>query len=172
MKAPISITSKDHYKLKDIKAGEWISYSGTLVTMRDSSQKKLIDEYKKNGKLSVNIKDKIILYAAPTMSKKVVIGPTTSKRMDAGLELLTSNGVLATIGKGNRSKGAIDIIKKNKTPYFILMSGVSAYLSKYFTKGKVVAFKELGPEAIYEFTASGLLLLTAIDSKGRSIFDQ
>jgi len=172
MKTPIKITSKDHHKLKNLKAGEWISYSGTLVTMRDSSQRKLIDEYKKNGKLPIDIKDKIILYAAPTMSKKVVIGPTTSKRMDAGLELLISNGVVATIGKGNRSKTAIDIIKKNKTPYFILMSGVSAYLSKYFIKGKIVAFKELGPEAIHEFTASGLLLLTAIDQKGRSIFDQ
>lgn len=170
----IRTTSIDMNNLEDIKrlnAGDWIRYTGPLITIRDSSMAKLMEYQHKNKKLPFQLDGKIVMYAAPAMSKRIIIGPTTSTRMDKGLGFLIDHGVIATIGKGKRSSLADKLIKKNKTPYFVLMSGVSAYLSEYFKKGKIIAFKELGPEAVYEFTASELLLLTATDARGRSIFN-
>lgn len=159
-------------QINTLKAGEWTRYSGPVITIRDASQAKMKEAYESGKKLPFSLKDRIVLYAAPAMSKKIIIGPTTSSRMDEGLGFLLEQGVTATIGKGKRTKQAIELMKKHKAPYFILMSGVSAYLSDFFKEGKIIAYKELGPEAVYEFTASGLLLITAIDSSGRSIFDQ
>ena len=153
--------------LRSVKAGQWITYSGKITTIRDASALKL----RTQNKLALDLDGRIIMYAAPTNSQEVVIGPTTSSRMDDGLELLLKNGVVATIGKGARSKKAIELIKSYKAPYFVLASGVSAYLSGFFKGKRVIAFGELGPEAMFELSASGLLLLTAIDSSGRSVFN-
>jgi fumarate hydratase subunit beta len=173
MKTSIKITKDSLASLKELKAGEWISYSGEIITIRDASQIMLIDHYKREGVLPFNLNGKIIMYAAPTEDKKnIVIGPTTSKRMDNDLEFLLDMGVTATIGKGNRTEKACSIIRKYKAPYMVLMSGVSAYLSSFFSDRKVLAFEELGPEAVYTITASDLPLLLAIDSTGESIFSE
>ena len=147
------IDQKNIDAIKDLKAGEWIEYSGEFMTLRDSSAMKLTEIKNKGGKLPIKL-----------------IGPTTSKRMDGSLEYLLSQGVMATVGKGSRTKDAIELIKKYKAPYFVMMSGVSAYLSSFFEKGEIVAFKELGPEAIRKYSVKKLPLLVAIDTKGRSIF--
>jgi len=152
---------------KKLHAGEWIKYTGTVITIRDSSMMRLLENKKK---LPVDLNGKIIMYAAPTESNVIIIGPTTSSRMDPSLGFLLDAGVIATIGKGARSNDAIKEIKKHKAPYFILMSGVSAYLSQFFKKGKVIAMKELGPEAIREYYVENLPLLVAIDPNGNSIF--
>lgn len=172
MKSIPTVNIADKEQTNHLKAGDWISYTGKVITIRDASQSKLIQTKEKTKKLPFDLEGRVVLYAAPAMSKEVIIGPTTSTRMDGGLDFLLKHGVTATIGKGKRNKNAIDLIKKYQAPYFILMSGVSAYLSDFFKKEKIVAFKELGPEAVYEFTTSGLLLITAIDTKGRSIFNQ
>ncbi len=162
----------DKNEIKKLKAGEWIKYSGPVITIRDASQAKLMELHKNEKRMPFSLNKRVVLYAAPAMSKEVIIGPTTSTRMDTGLEFLLKHGVTSTIGKGKRSSHAVELIKKYQAPYFILMSGVSAYLSSFFKKGKIITFKELGPEAVYEFTTSELLLITAIDAEGRSIFDQ
>ena len=153
--------------LKKLRAGEWIKYTGTLITVRDSSMMRLLEN---KHKLPIDLKGKIVMYAAPTESKVIVIGPTTSSRMDSSLGFILGKGVVATIGKGARSKDAINEIKKHKAPYFILMSGVSAYLSQFFKKGKIIAMKELGPEAIRKYHVENLPLLVAIDPSGKTIF--
>jgi len=149
--------------IKNLKAGEWIEYSGELITLRDSSAMKLIEQ-------PIKLEGCIIMYGAPAEGKQIIIGPTTSKRMDSSLEYVLSKGVIATVGKGNRTKQAGELIKKFKTPYFVMMSGVSAYLSSFFENEEIIAFKELGPEAIRKYTVNKLPLLTAIDSKGKSIW--
>ena len=116
------------------------------------------------------MKGTIVLYGAPTEGEKIIIGPTTSKRMDSSLEDLLKKGVIATIGKGNRGEGALALIKEHKAPYFVMMSGVSSYLSSFFKEGRIVAFQDLGPEAVRRYTVKDLPLLTAIDPKGKSIF--
>ena len=138
---------------------QWISYTGKLITMRDSSSKKLFEMYKNKQKLPLDLKSKVILYAAPTKSEKIIIGPTTSIRMDIYLDFLYKQGVVATIGKGKRSPEAYCFIENNNFPYFILMSGVSAYLSKFFKSKKIIAFEELGAEAIFELEVENLPLL-------------
>lgn len=148
-----------------VTAGEWIKYSGELITIRDASAKRIKD-------INIDFKDKIVLYGAPTLGEKIVIGPTTSIRMDSTLEELLKLGVVATIGKGNRTEKAIELIKKYKAPYFVMMSGVSAYLSQFFIESEIIALKELGPEAVRKYKVKDLPLLTAIDTKGNSIFNQ
>jgi len=156
--------------LKDLNAGEWIEYSGELITLRDSSAIKLMELKSKGGAIPIKLSGTIILYGAPAEGEQIIIGPTTSKRMDNSLEYLFSQGVIATVGKGNRGKEAIELTKKYKVPYFVMMSGVSAYLSSFFEKGEVIAFKDLGPEAVRKYTVNKLPLLTAIDTKGKSIW--
>ena len=149
--------------IKDLNAGEWIEFTGDIITLRDSSALRLND-------LPIDLKGTIVLYGAPTEGERIIIGPTTSKRMDSSLEDLLKKGVIATIGKGNRGEGALALIKEHKAPYFVMMSGVSSYLSSFFKEGKIVAFQDLGPEAVRRYTVKDLPLLTAIDPKGKSIF--
>ena len=156
--------------LETISAGEWINYTGEIITIRDSSQIKLLELYKEEKRIPLNLDGSIIMYGAPTESKQIIIGPTTSIRMDCSLDFMLQQGVKATIGKGARSEKAKESIKKHKAPYLVLMSGVSAYLSKFFINGEIIAFSELGPEAVRKFTASKLPLLVGIDSTGKSIF--
>ncbi|MCX6112914.1 MAG: fumarate hydratase C-terminal domain-containing protein, partial [Proteobacteria bacterium] len=96
--------------------------------------------------------------------------PSTSRRMDKFLDFMLDQGVITTIGKGERTPEAVSSIKKHRAPYLALMSGVSAYLSRFFVKGEIIAFSDLGPEAIRKYTVSKLPLLVAIDSNGKSIF--
>jgi fumarate hydratase subunit beta len=156
--------------LKDVKAGQWIAYTGELITLRDSSSIRLLEMHKKGETLPFNLKGAMIMYAAPTEGKEIIIGPTTSKRMDGSLDLILGQGAVATIGKGERTDLAVTAIKKFKAPYLVLMSGVSAYLSRFFINGEVIAFSDLGPEAVRKYTASELPLLVGIDSHGKSIF--
>ena len=164
------INSTNLSLLKDLKAGQWVTYSGDIVTVRDSSQMRLFEIYKKEGKLPIELKNKVIMYAAPTEGKDIIIGPTTSKRMDCFLDFMLEQGVIATIGKGGRTPQATNAVKKFHAPYLVLMSGVSAYLSKFFIKGEIIAFSDLGPEAVRRYTASELPLLVGIDPSGKSIF--
>ena len=164
------IDQKNLETIKDLKAGEWIEYSGNFITLRDSSAMKLMEIKNKGEKLPIKLDGGIILYGAPTEGDQIIIGPTTSKRMDSSLEYLLSQGVIATVGKGSRTKEAVELIKRYKAPYFVMMSGVSAYLSSFFEKGEIIAFKELGPEAVRKYVVKKLPLLVAIDTKGKSIF--
>jgi fumarate hydratase subunit beta len=165
-----NVDPKNIHLLRGLKAGQWITYTGSVITLRDSSSMRLVEMHKKGKKLPFDLKGSIIMYAAPTEGKEVIIGPTTSRRMDGSLDLLLRQGAVATIGKGERTDQAVAAIKKFKAPYLILMSGVSAYLSSFFVSGEVIAFSDLGPEAVRKYTASKLPLLVGIDSKGTSIF--
>ena len=166
----IDITKKNIEMLKNIKAGQWIEYTGDILTIRDSSQIRMFELYKEAKKLPVDLEGTIVMYAAPTEGKEIIIGPTTSRRMDKFLDFMLDQGVMATIGKGERTLEAVNSIKKHKVPYLILMSGVSAYLSRFFVKGEIIAFSDLGPEAIRKYTVSKLPLIVGIDTDGKSIF--
>jgi fumarate hydratase subunit beta len=155
-----NINKKNLAELKIINAGDHITYTGRLITLRDSSIIKLQEN------LSIPLKNRIVMYAAGVSGKEIIIGPTTSTRMDSSLKFILEQGVLATIGKGERTEEAVQCSKRYNTPYFLAMSGVSAYLSRFFLKGKIIAFPELGPEAIYEYEVEKLPLITGIDTKG------
>lgn len=121
-------------KVEELKAGQEVRYSGKLIVMRDQAQKRLKELLEKEERLPVNLEGQIVFYAGParTPQGKVIgaIGPTTSARMDDYLEMLFRLGVVATVGKGKRSKKAIDACKRWKRVYFITPSGTAAALSK------------------------------------------
>jgi len=162
-------------QVKDLKVGEEVLLSGTIYTARDQAHKKLAELIRKSQKLSLDLKNAIIYYCGPTRTpKRKVIGscgPTTSSRMDEFTPLLLKAGLRAMIGKGNRSKEVIQAIKKYKGIYFITLAGCGALLASKVKRAKPLAFKNLGPEAIYQLEVQDFPLIVAVDSRGKSIYD-
>lgn len=149
-----NINTKDIEQIRELKQGEEVLLNGEIYVARDMAHKKLFDLIQNNKQLPIDIKDKIIFYAGPCPKKEGQIsnsiGPTTASRMDKFAPYLYNNGLLATIGKGNRSEGVIASIKANKAKYFSVQGGVAAFLSEKIEKSEIIAFEELGAEAIYK----------------------
>lgn len=148
----VEVNSSDIESIHLLKAGQNVLLTGEIYTARDAAHKKLKDYYEKNHVLPFDIKDKIIFYAGPCpcAPNEVIgpVGPTTSARMDAFCEFMHSNGLLASIGKGERSIEAQNAIKKYNAKYFAAQGGVACLLAKCVKKSEVIAFEELGTEAV------------------------
>lgn len=161
-------------ELCDLKVGQEICFSGVVYTARDQAHKRLAEAINKGKKLPLDLKGAIIYYCGPAKTPKGKIigscGPTTSSRMDAFLPALLKAGLSATIGKGDRSREAQEAIKKYKAVYFLACAGCAALLSKFVKSAKAVAYKDLGPEAIYKLEVKDFPLIVGIDSYGRSIY--
>ncbi|MBI5144930.1 MAG: fumarate hydratase C-terminal domain-containing protein, partial [Candidatus Omnitrophica bacterium] len=130
---------------------------------------------KKDGKLPIDLKGSIIYYCGPTKTPKGKVigscGPTTSSRMDEFTPALLRAGLKGMIGKGRRAKEVIAAMKKYKAVYFLAYAGCGALLAKYVKNARVVAYRDLGPEAIYALAVKNFPLIVGIDSRGRSIYD-
>jgi len=153
--------------MKQLKAGEEVLFSGYLYTARDQAHKKLVDLIKRKKKLPFDLTNQIVYYCGPTETPKGKIigscGPTTSARMDEFVEPLLKKGLLAMIGKGRRSKRVQELIREYGATYFIAPAGCGALLSKKVISKELIAFKELGPEAIYKLKVNNFPLIVAID---------
>lgn len=127
--------------------------SGSVLTARDAAHKRLYESLQKGKRIPVNLKGQTIYYVGPTPAKKGEIigscGPTTSSRMDPFTPLFLQRGLLGMIGKGERSQEVTRAIKKYGAVYFITIGGAGAYLSRKVTSSRVIAYEDLGPEAIY-----------------------
>lgn len=158
----IKIHTSEIDKLKSLKQGQNVLLSGEIYTARDMAHKRLVEMIEKGEKLPFDLKDKIIFYAGPCPSPAdcVVgsIGPTTSSRMDKFASILYEHGVLATIGKGERSEEVKKTVKKVGGLYFTAIGGLACYLSGKFIRKELVAFEDLGTEAIYKFEVEDLPL--------------
>ncbi len=156
------INSSDIEQLKSLKKGQKVLLSDEIYTARDMAHKRLIELIEKGEKLPFDLKDKIIFYAGPCPCAEdcVVgsIGPTTSSRMDKFAPILYENGILATIGKGERSKEVEKTAKQLGGLYFTVIGGISCYLSEKFIGKELVAFEDLGTEAVYRFEVKDLPL--------------
>jgi len=161
-------------ELSDVKAGDRVNISGVIYTARDQAHKRLTQAIQSLKILPVELKGAALYYCGPTKAPKGKIigscGPTTSSRMDEYAPLLLDRGLLAMIGKGRRSPEVIDAIKKNKAVYFVTYAGCGALLSKYVLKANVVAYKDLGPEAVLRLEVKDFPVIVAVDSKGKSIY--
>jgi len=128
----------------------------------------------KGKKLPLDLEEQIIYYCGPTATPpgKAIgsCGPTTSSRMDEFVEPLLKQGLSGMIGKGRRSKRVRELIKKHRAVYFIAPAGCGALLAQKVISKKLVAFKDLGPEAIYKLEVKDFPLIVAIDSKGNSMY--
>lgn len=142
--------------VNNLKTGDEVKISGTLYIARDQAHKKLIELIKNGIKLPFSLEGQIIYYCGPTPARKGEIigsaGPTTSKRMDPFTEVLLKHGLKGTIGKGTRSKEVTVAIKKYKAVYFVTYGGAGTYLRQFIVKNELVAYPELGPEAIRKIT--------------------
>jgi len=160
--------------LERLKAGDIVYLSGDIFTARDTAHKLTCKLIKSGKKVPFNIKGEIVYYCgpAPGIKKGSVgsCGPTTSSRMDRHTPLLLKKGIKAMIGKGVRSDKVIKSIVKNKAVYFAAPAGLGALLSKCIRKSEVLAFGELGPEAVYRFHIEDMPLIVAVDSKGKCIY--
>ena len=165
---------KPALKLNKLKAGNEILLSGVIYTARDQAHKRLIETLARGRKPPINLKGKIIYYCGPTRTPKGKVigscGPTTSSRMDEFTPALLKEGISGMIGKGERSGEVRQAIKKYKGVYFLTHAGCGALLSRFITSKTLVAYKDLGPEAIYQLTVKDFPLIVAIDAKGRSIY--
>jgi fumarate hydratase subunit beta len=165
---------KTALKLNKLKAGNEILLSGVMYTARDQAHKRLIETLARGRKPPINLKGKIIYYCGPTRTPKGKVigscGPTTSSRMDEFTPALLKAGISGMIGKGERCGQVRQAIKKYKGVYFLTHAGCGALLSQFVTSKTLVAYKDLGPEAIYQLTVKDFPLIVAIDTKGRSIY--
>ncbi|MBN3033335.1 MAG: fumarate hydratase C-terminal domain-containing protein [Candidatus Saganbacteria bacterium] len=159
------LTDKD---VAGLKAGDEVLISGKIYAARDAAHRAF------GGKPPFDLKGQILFYASPTPAKPGAVigslGPTTSSRMDAFTPDLLKLGLKAMIGKGERSKEVVAAMKKHKAVYLVVPGGVAALLSKYIKKASVIAYPELGPEAVLELEVLDFPAIVAIDAKGNDLF--
>jgi len=167
-------TPLDEGQITKLKAGEEVLLSGIIYTARDQAHKRLVEAIAKNKKTPIGLRGQIIYYCGPTKTPRGKAigscGPTTASRMDDFTPLLLKAGLKGMIGKGSRSPEVIRAIKKYRGVYFLAYAGCGALLTKYVKKAEPVAYKDLGPEAIYKLEVVGFPLIVAIDSGGNNIY--
>ncbi len=160
--------------LETWKAGELILLSGHLLTARDAAHKRMVDMLGRGKDLPVSLHNRAIYYVGPVdpIEGEAVgpAGPTTSTRMDKFMPvLLEQTGLLLTVGKAERGPVAIEAIKKNKSAYLVAVGGAAYLVSKAVQSARVLAFEDLGMEAIYEFVVKDMPVTVAVDTRGQSI---
>jgi fumarate hydratase subunit beta len=160
---------------KAVRVGQRVLLSGTVYTARDVAHKRIVDILDGDGKLPFDLKNAAIYYCGPTPSRPGsnigVCGPTTSSRMDAFTPRILKEGVKFLIGKGSRSKMVVSSIKEANAIYFLATGGIAALLSKTVKRADIVAFEDIGPEAVYKFEVENMPLIVAVDSFGGDIFN-
>jgi fumarate hydratase subunit beta len=159
---------------KKLKAGDEVLISGLVYTARDQAHKRLVEAIRKEEKLPIDLENSIIYYTGPTPAPpgRVIgsCGPTTSMRMDPFTPVLLARGLSAMIGKGQRTKPVIKAIKEYMAVYFCAIGGAGALLSERIVGARVVAYADLGPEAIFELELRDFPAIVAVDSRGGNIF--
>jgi fumarate hydratase subunit beta len=165
-------------KEKDIaalEAGDQVLLSGVIYTARDQAHLRMINLMEEKKALPVDLTSQVIYYCGPTPPGPRVIGacgPTTSSRMDAFTPAVLEAGLKGIIGKGRRSDAVRESIKDNKAVYFLAPGGAGAYLSERVKACEVVAFEDLGAEAIHKLEVENFPLIVGIDSRGKDIYKQ
>lgn len=166
----------DEETVEKLKSGDRVLLSGTMYTARDAAHLRLREMFVNEGRLPISLKGQIIYYVGPCPAKPGTVigsaGPTTSSRVDDFTPLLLEQGLKGMIGKGDRSQEVIDAMQKNKAVYFAAVGGVGALLAKFIKKAEIIAYEELGPEAIYRLEVEDFPVLVAIDSKGNNLYQQ
>ncbi|NNU77905.1 Fe-S-containing hydro-lyase [Clostridium estertheticum] len=162
-------------KLKSLKSGDSVLISGTMYTGRDAAHQRLVDAINNGEKLPFDPKDAIIYYVGPSPTKPGNVigsaGPTTSYRMDDLTVPLLELGLTGMIGKGLRSKTVVDSMKKNGAIYFAAIGGAGALISKSIKECEIIAFEDLGPEAVRKLTVVDFPAVVVIDSEGNNLYE-
>lgn len=161
--------------VKSLKAGDYVYITGVIYTARDAAHKRMFDILEKNETLPIDITNQIIYYMGPSPARvgRVIgsAGPTTASRMDKYTPRLLDLGMSGMIGKGRRSQSVIDAIVRNGAVYFAAVGGAGALLSKCICSSEVVAYDDLGTEAIRKLYVKDFPVIVVIDCEGQDLYE-
>ncbi len=165
------LTNEDIEKLK---AGDIVYLNGILYTARDAAHKRLVDLINEGKELPFDLKGAVIYYVGPTPPKPGEVigsaGPTTSYRMDPYAPILIEHGLKGMIGKGKRNQDVIEACKKHKAVYFGAVGGAAALIAKAIKEAEVIAYPELGPEAIRRLKVENFPVVVVNDAYGNDLY--
>ena len=160
---------------EELRAGDYVYITGTIYTARDAAHKRMYETLREGGDLPINIEGQAIYYMGPSPAREGrpigSAGPTTASRKDKYTTELLDLGMGAMIGKLKRSQEVIDAVVRNKAVYFAAVGGAGALLSKCITSSEIVAYEDLGTEAIRKLTVVNLPVIVVIDSKGNNLYE-
>ena len=171
IKAPI-----DKEEIAGLKSGDMVYITGTIYTARDAAHKRMAEALADHKELPIDLKNNIIYYMGPSPAREGrpigSAGPTTASRMDKYTPDLLDLGLGGMIGKGKRSKEVIEAIVRNKSIYFAAIGGAGALLSKAIVESEVIAYDDLGTEAIRKLKVENFPAIVVIDSAGDNLYER
>ena len=160
---------------RKLKAGDMVLISGKIYSARDAAHKVMTEALARGEELPIDWHDKIVYYLGPSPAKPGdpigSAGPTTSGRMDAYTPTMLDQGIKGMIGKGSRKPEVIESMKKNGVTYFAAVGGAAALIAKSIKKYDVIAYADLGPEALAELTVEDFPAIVVIDSEGNDFYE-
>ncbi len=176
MTEPIRITTPlKEATARSLKAGDIVLISGIIYAARDAAHKKMVEALDRGEKLPVDFTDQVVYYVGPSPAKPGQpigsAGPTTSGRMDSYTPKMLEQGLRGMIGKGYRTAAVVDAMKKHGVVYFAATGGAGALIAKTIKKYEVLAYDELGPEALAAMTVEDFPVIVVIDSEGNNFYE-
>ncbi len=165
----------DKEMIKELQSGDYVYLSGTIYTARDAAHKRMYEAIEAGEKLPLDIRDTIIYYMGPSPAREGrpigSAGPTTASRMDKYTPALLDLGQSGMIGKGKRTEEVRQALMRNDAVYFAAVGGAGALLSKAIVKSEVIAYDDLGTEAIRKLEVKDFPVIVVIDTKGNNLYE-
>lgn len=160
---------------RTLRSGDYVYISGTIYTARDAAHKRMDETQDEGGELPINVENQMIYYMGPSPAREGrpigSAGPTTASRMDKYAPRLLDQGLRAMIGKGKRSQAVLDAIVRNDAVYFAAVGGAGALLSKCIKKSEVLAYDDLGTEAIRKLEVENFPVIVVVDCEGNNLYE-
>ena len=163
-------------EIKELRAGDYVYITGTVYTARDAAHKRMEEALNQGSPLPLDLKDNVIYYMGPSPARQGrpigSAGPTTASRMDKYTPRLLDLGLKGMIGKGKRTPEVAEAIVRNQAVYFAAVGGAGALLSKCIVESQMIAYEDLGTEAIRKLTVKDFPAVVVIDSLGNNLYEQ
>ena len=160
--------------IKNLKAGDYVYLTGTIYTARDAAHKRMYESLCENKQVPMRLDNQIIYYMGPSPAREGNVigsaGPTTSSRMDKYAPMLMDHGLKGMIGKGKRSDAVKDAIVRNGAVYFAAVGGAGALLAQSIKSSEVIAYDDLGTEAIRKLEVENFPVIVVIDAEGNDLY--
>lgn len=170
IKAPL-----DREEIKTLKAGDYVYITGTIYTARDAAHKRMQEALDRGETLPFDVKDNVIYYMGPSPAREGrpigSAGPTTASRMDKYAPHLLDLGLAGMIGKGKRTKGVLEAVIRNQAVYFAAVGGAGALLSQRIKKSEVIAYEDLGAEAVRKLYVEDFPVIVVEDCEGNYLYE-
>ena len=161
--------------IDELRAGDYVYLTGTIYTARDAAHKRMYDSMKKGEELPIELNGNVLYYLGPSPAREGQVigsaGPTTSSRMDKYTPDMLDAGLKGMVGKGKRSKEVIEAMKRNGAVYFAAVGGADALLAQCIKEAEVVAYDDLGTEAIRRLHIEDLPVIVVIDKEGNNLYE-